>query len=139
MLQSTRTIEEPPMAMVRSAFGSWQVVVTALLSVCLRKRGFLAFECEKPSKICTCMRELDTVKYQVPEPQIWTSLQLYRLRMAESSHSLVIGHSPDLQPLPRKMAINENYHPQSIYQSLKKRTSGSGFVKMSAFCSVVLQ
>ena len=76
-------------------------------SVLWRERAFLAFECKKAFEICTCMRELDTVKYQVPAPQIWTSLQPDRLRMAELSHSLVIGHSPDLQPLPCKMAINE--------------------------------
>jgi len=28
------------------------------------------------------------------------------IRLAESSNSLVIGHQPDLQPLPRKMAID---------------------------------
>ena len=27
-------------------------------------------------------------------------------RLALSSHSLVIGHQPDLRPLPREMAIN---------------------------------
>ena len=57
-------------------------------SVFWRERGFLAFECKKAFKICTCMRELDTVKYQVPAPQIWISLQPDRLRMAKSSHVL---------------------------------------------------
>ena len=52
------------------------------------------------------------------------------------SHSLVAKH-PDLQPLPCKMAMT--YHPQSMYQSLKKRSSTNGFVRMSAFCSVVQQ
>jgi hypothetical protein len=28
------------------------------------------------------------------------------VRIAVLSHSLVIGHQPDLQPLPREMAIN---------------------------------
>ena len=28
------------------------------------------------------------------------------VRIAVSSHSLVIGHQPDLRPLPREMAIN---------------------------------
>ena len=49
--------------------------------------GFLAFECKKAFEICTCMRELDTVKYQIPASQIWTSLQPDRLRMAELSHT----------------------------------------------------
>jgi hypothetical protein len=61
------------------------------------------------------MRELDTVEYQVLEPQIWTSLQLYRLRMAELSHSLVLGHSPDLRPLPRETAINEKITNRKAY------------------------
>ncbi len=43
----------------------------------------------------------------------------------------------DLQPLPCKMAMT--YHPQSMYQSLKKSSSASGFVRMSAFCLVVQQ
>ncbi len=57
-----------------------------------------------------------------------------------SSHSLVTKHwiEHDLQPLPCKMAI-VNYHPQSMYRSLKKRSSDRGFVSKSAICSVVWQ
>jgi len=33
------------------------------------------------------------------------------VRLAELSHSLVIGHQPDLRPLPREMAINEKKLP----------------------------
>jgi hypothetical protein len=86
MLQSTRTMEEPPMAMVQTASDVGRLLWQSVSSVLWHERAFLAFECEKAFRICTCMRGLDTVKYQIPTSHIWTSLQPDRLRMAESSH-----------------------------------------------------
>ena len=51
------------------------------------------------------MGELDTGKLKFRQGRFWTSLCL-TVRIAVSSHSLVIGHQPDLLPLPREMAIN---------------------------------
>ena len=127
MLQSTRTIEEPPMAMVQSALEVGRLLwLRCRLSV--SGRGvFLHLNARNHSKSVLALRELDTVKYQVPEPQIWTSLQLYRLRMAESSHSLVIGHSPDLQPLPCEMAINEKLPTAKHISKLKEEIISQWF------------
>jgi hypothetical protein len=72
------------------------------------------------------MRELDTVKYQILASQIWTSLKRYRLRLAESSHSLMIGHSPDLQPLPCKMAINEKLSTVKHISKLEEEIASQG-------------
>jgi hypothetical protein len=94
MLQSTRTGEEPPMAMVRTALEVGRLLWQSVSSVLRHERAFLAFECKKAFEICTCMRELDTDKYQVPAPQIWTSLQPDRLRMAELSHTARVKTSP---------------------------------------------
>ena len=85
MLQSTRTMEEPLRAMVQTALEVGRLLWQSVLSVLWRERAFLAFECKKSFEICTCMRELDTVKYQIPAPQIWTSLQPDRLRIADLS------------------------------------------------------
>ena len=120
MPQSTRTMKEPPMSMMQPAFGSWQVVVASMWSVWLPKRAFLAFKREKPVKICTCMGELDTAKFKFPQPHIWTCLRSGRLRLAESSHSLVIGHPPDLRPLPREMAIHEKSPSAKHISKLKE-------------------
>ena len=135
MPQSTRTMEEPPMSMMQPAFGSWQVVVASMWSVWLPKRAFLAFKREKAVKICTCMRELGTsspVTY-LDLPPTWQSAflptptgetlnapLLDRLRLAESSHSLVIGHQPDLRPLPREMAIQEKLPSAKHISKLKE-------------------
>ena len=70
MLQSTRTMEEPPMAMVQTASEVGRLLWQLVSSVPWRERAFLAFECEKAFEICTCMRELDTVKYRIPASQI---------------------------------------------------------------------
>ena len=58
------------------------------------------------------------------------------LKTMHLSHSLVT-EDLDLRPLPCEMA--KTYHPQSIYRSLKKRSSERGLLRMSAFCSVVRQ
>ena len=88
MLQSTRMMEEPPMAIMQTASEVGRSLWQLASSVLRRERAFLAFELKKAFEICTCMRELDTVKYQIPASQIWTSLQPDRLRMAESSQWL---------------------------------------------------
>jgi len=107
MLQSTKDDRRGADGHDANCLWKRQVVVAVVSSVWLLARGFLAFECAKPFKICTCMRELDTVKHQVPNYRFWTSLQLYRLRIPESSHSLAIGHPPDLCPaLPHRREVS---------------------------------
>ena len=110
----------------------------SVLSVRRHERGFPAFECEKAFRICTCIEELDTGKFKFWQGRFWTSL------LPDSQISFIVTLPRDwasTRPAtsPSRDGNQSNYQPQSRYRSLKKRSSASGFVKMSAFCSVVLQ
>ncbi len=94
--------------------------------------SFWPFKYEKQDKSSTCNRgfcdPVSECKLDFPPSQ--------EARGYHLSHSLV-AEDLDLHSLPRKMAIT--YHPLSMQHSLRKRLSAKGFVRRSAFCSVLRQ